>query len=235
MSKVLVIPDVHLKPWMFDKAEEILKEKECDRIVCLGDIPDDWDQEHNQDLYNETFDRAIEFAREHQNLFICWGNHDMSYVWEEMESGYSSFARETVVRGLRELRDSLPDGNCGFIHLVDNVLFTHGGLTVSFVMEHFGSIGASIEYIVNAINGMWRKKLWKDDSPLWARPQNGYRLYPFDMVHVVGHTPVENITCCDNVISTDVFSTYRDGTPIGDQRFIIIDTETKEFTEVATD
>jgi len=27
MSKVFVIPDVHLKPWILDKAEEILYEK----------------------------------------------------------------------------------------------------------------------------------------------------------------------------------------------------------------
>ena len=41
MGKVFVIPDVHLKPWMFDKAEEILSRSEYDKIVCLGDLVDD--------------------------------------------------------------------------------------------------------------------------------------------------------------------------------------------------
>lgn len=235
MSKVLVIPDVHLKPWMFDKAERVLNEKECDRIVCLGDIPDDWGQERNLDLYNETFDRAIAFAKEHQNTYLCYGNHDMSYVWGKMESGYSSYASELVIRKLTELRDTLPEGNCAFIHLFDNVIFSHGGLTLSFIMQHFGALGASIDFIVNSINSMGSDKLWADDGPIWARPQYGYRLYPFDMIHVVGHTPVEKITCCDNVISTDVFSTYRDGSRIGDDHFIIIDTETQKFTEIETD
>jgi len=45
MSKVFVIPDVHLKPWILDKAEEILSQKEYDKVVCLGDLVDDWDQE----------------------------------------------------------------------------------------------------------------------------------------------------------------------------------------------
>ncbi len=43
--KVLVIPDVHLKPWMFERAEEIMKKGMAERAVCLMDIPDDWNQE----------------------------------------------------------------------------------------------------------------------------------------------------------------------------------------------
>lgn len=45
--RVLVIPDIHLKPWIFDLAEEILKEGKADRAVCLMDVPDDWDMELN--------------------------------------------------------------------------------------------------------------------------------------------------------------------------------------------
>ena len=56
MSKVFVIPDAHLKPWMFDKAEELLSRSEYDKIVCLGDLVDDWDQEKKLRLYSETFD-----------------------------------------------------------------------------------------------------------------------------------------------------------------------------------
>ena len=40
--KVLVIPDVHLKPWMFEKAEKILKRKKAERAVCLMDLADDF-------------------------------------------------------------------------------------------------------------------------------------------------------------------------------------------------
>jgi hypothetical protein len=52
------------------------------------------------------------------------------------------------------------------------------------------------------------------------------------MLHVVGHTPMEAITLCDNVLSTDVFSTYRDGTPIGSQKFVIVYTITKDYFEI---
>ena len=39
--KVLVIPDVHLKPWMFQRASELMKEIKPDRTICLMDIADD--------------------------------------------------------------------------------------------------------------------------------------------------------------------------------------------------
>ena len=41
MSRVLVIPDVHLKPWIFDEAEKVDKNSYED-IVVLGDLVDDW-------------------------------------------------------------------------------------------------------------------------------------------------------------------------------------------------
>lgn len=43
--KVLVIPDIHLKPWMFNRAAELLKDGIAGGAVCLMDIPDDWRQE----------------------------------------------------------------------------------------------------------------------------------------------------------------------------------------------
>ena len=52
--KVLVIPDVHLKPWMFQRASELMKEIKADRAVCLMDIADDWRQQFNLDLYIQT-------------------------------------------------------------------------------------------------------------------------------------------------------------------------------------
>ncbi len=65
MCKVFVIPDIHLKPWILDKAEEYLLENAYERTVCLGDIVDDWGQEENLGLYERTFDALIAFANRH--------------------------------------------------------------------------------------------------------------------------------------------------------------------------
>ena len=59
VMRVLVIPDIHLKTWIFDRAEKIIKDGKADRAVCLMDIPDGWNMEFQIEQYKETFDRAI--------------------------------------------------------------------------------------------------------------------------------------------------------------------------------
>ena len=49
------------------------------------------------------------------------------------------------------------------------------------------------------------------------------------ILQVVGHTPVEKIYREGNVISCDVFSTYRDGRAIGTEEFLVVDTESWEY------
>ena len=63
--RVLVIPDIHLKPWIFDRTEKILRDGKADRAVCLMDMPDDWNMEFQIERYKETFDRAIAFAEDY--------------------------------------------------------------------------------------------------------------------------------------------------------------------------
>ena len=107
--KVLVIPDVHLKPWIFEAAERLMREGTAERAVCLMDIADDWDHQFDLDLYRSTYDAAIRFAKEFPDTLWCYGNHDVSYVWEQPESGYSSIAGALVRQKLEELRKALPE------------------------------------------------------------------------------------------------------------------------------
>lgn len=231
--KVLVIPDVHLKPWMFDRASEIIKEKNIDRAVCLMDIADDWMQQYNLDIYMETYERTINFAREFPETLWCYGNHDVCYQWNMRETGYSPIAAYTVNEKLRKLRESLPeDSQIGFIHRIDNVLFMHGGLSDYFVKAYVpAKYYNDVDKVIEIINGFSYPELWNDISPLWCRPQyDGVRLYkPRKLLQVVGHTPVKEITRMGNLISCDVFSTDRDRKPIGTQEFLVIDTETWEY------
>jgi Icc-related predicted phosphoesterase len=94
--KVIVIPDVHLKPHIFEKASKYIAEGKVDRAVCLMNIADDFKQEFNLDLYKKTYDAAIRFAKAHQDTLWCWGNHDMSYIWERLETGFSPYAIDIV-------------------------------------------------------------------------------------------------------------------------------------------
>ena len=232
--KILVIPDVHLKAWMFEAAERLLRDGIADRAVCMMDIADDWDHQFDLDLYRSAYDAAIRFAKTFSDTLWTYGNHDISYVYEEPESGYSGMAASLVRQKLKELRQALPDeSQLAFAHRVDKVLFVHGGLTERFA-EDYVPWAADLDTVVSAINGMSSTELWQDTSPLWHRPQYSYmRTYALGgVIQVVGHTPVTKIERVGNVISCDVFSTFRNGRPIGTQEFLLIDTETGEFCGV---
>lgn len=234
--KVLVIPDIHLKPWLFDRAEDILKNGNAQRAVCLMDVPDDWNMEFHVERYRETYDRAIAFAKTYPDTLWCYGNHDVSYPWGRLESGYSPYAERTVIDKQRELEDSLRDpSQMTFLHRIDNVLFMHGGLTTDFVRwldEEL--LDADMDEVIAAVNNAPRSWLWDNESPLWMRPQYEERdIFRNDVYkQVVGHTPVESIYEKDGIISTDVFSTYRDGRQIGEAAMIVIDTETGTYEKV---
>ena len=109
--KILVIPDVHLKPQMFKQATALMHQGIADRAVCLMDIPDDWDKQYNVGLYEETYDEAVRFAKAFPETAWCYGNHDLSYLWHCLESGYSSMASMTVQRKLLDLREAVPEDN----------------------------------------------------------------------------------------------------------------------------
>lgn len=237
--RVLVIPDCHLKPWMFARAAEILREGRADRAVCLMDLPDDFGKDDIK-YYTDTYDAAISFAKAFPETLWCYGNHDLSYMWGKPESGYHPLFRELVCSKMAELEKALPKKRqLAYIHRIHKVLFLHGGLTQLFVQlnvtrEH----QHRIDSVLKEINEMGSGYLWGEGSPVWYRPQ----LAPDDRVdrlhrggdylQVVGHTPVEDVILEGGVLSCDTFSTYRDGRPYGSERFCIVDTLTLAYETV---
>lgn len=114
---------------------------------------------------------------------------------------------------------------------IDNVLFFHGGVLDYFVDAYVPrSKYNDVEFVVETINHLGKMEMWNDASPIWLRPQHSkMRLYkPRKLLQVVGHTPVSKITKEGNLISTDVFSTRRDGSSIGTEEFLLLDTLTWE-------
>ena len=137
---------------------------------------------------------------------------------------------------LEELENSLQDpSQIAIMHRIDNVIFSHGGLTVDFLRRlNEELLDADIDEVVAAVNNASHNYLWNDESPLWLRPQNrtvnAFRNDTY--TQVVGHTPVEKIFEKDGIISTDVFSTYRDGTQIGEFAMIVIDSKTGKYEKI---
>ncbi|MBP3783275.1 MAG: metallophosphoesterase [Butyrivibrio sp.] len=234
MGKVLVIPDVHLKTWMFNQALDIMENSDCENAVVLGDLVDDWGCKNNYELYEETMNAAISFAKRYPSSYWCFGNHDLSYLWSQYDHpGFSIVAADMVCDKFEELRDALetPE-NLGIIHRIDNTLFSHAGLSRIFVDADLYSMKNDLDCMIDIINGYGYEKLWEENSPIWIRPQYGNLakgMFPKDLLQVVGHTPVNEVLVQDNLITVDTFSTTRGGTPIGNEEFIFVETVEKTW------
>ena len=104
---------------------------------------------------------------------------------------------------------------------------------LQFVRRCFGGGPIlEIDEMIARINQFQQDRIWRDDSVVWARPQYGsLRMYPVYWMQVVGHTPVE-APLSDNhgkLLTLDTFSTYEDGKPIGNEKFVWVDTQTEEW------
>ena len=149
-----------------------------------------------------------------------------------MESGYSIQARITAIEGITKLENVI-GYRYRFVHRIDDVLFSHGGLTENFVFYSCGYHVKEIDDILAKINRMGQRELWRDSSPIWARPQaDFYRMFRDNIFYqVVGHTPVEEPLDVGGVLSLDLFSTYSNGDAHGNQKLYIVDTATRKYEE----
>lgn len=231
MAVILCIPDVHLKPYMFDKAKAILESGQADMAVQLGDLVDDWGEEFNLGLYKRTIDRAKHFHATFPNTLWCIGNHDFGYIdptYGKRQTGFSWFVSEDMNK---ILTDFYREVGGEIVHKVDNVLFSHAGVTQEFADDFRKEVRKGKD-LLSLVNNAPRAHIWTDHSPIWVRPQDTGEIMYGGHLQVVGHTPVKTIKCVDNLLSTDVFSTYRNGAPYGERRFAIVDTK-KETWEYA--
>lgn len=209
--KVLAVGDIHTKVWILDEVFNMIDD--YDALVFVGDYADDWNATP-QDTINIW--KTLKFMQETypEKVILVTGNHDYIYVKNtpSTASGYNQITQHLINmpenREVRNWLEKLP-----IVQYVDGVAYSHAGLVDTY--HHEDDLRVS--------------KMWSDNSPLWARPMSGY-LYK-DMPQVFGHTPSE--TCWEvqkNIWCIDTFSTYRDGTPIGDYTVLEIENGNK-FTK----
>ena len=239
--KCLIIPDCHLKPKMFDQANELLEKGVAECAVVLGDLVDDWGEEFNVSLYEDTMEKAIWFHEKHPETLWCIGNHDVGYYSPQLgvrESGHSRFQETIMNECIKKFEEIGIKQN--IINKVDNVLFSHAGVNKDWVKRHIKR-GQTFDKFIDWINsgpgeGFKYIYLWEDDSPIWWRPQTEYGGEPKEaygnFMQVVGHSPMKYIRKEGNILSCDTFSTYKNGCPYGDQCFAVVDSESKAWAVV---
>ena len=222
MSKVLIIPDIHLKHKMLDLASFIMKNYEIDYAVVLGDTIDDFYA--FEDDYKKTNAKLLEFYYMHKNTIFLWGNHEVHALLDRPVTGNISCSK-TYARLYQE------NFNPKVVHIDNKVIFSHAGIFNNFSLLNEDNL-----------NNLDLKELMTADSPIWARHNYSTNLYVNNKyknyIQVVGHTPEreirEDIVDGCKIISTDVFSTNW-GKKIGEEKFIVIDTTNGKYFKVDID
>lgn len=234
----LVIPDTHLKFWIFDAADKIIDEQHPDAVVVLGDLVDDWEKQSDLGLYETHLKRAIKFANVHQDIAVIWlrGNHEIPYMAPHLNcTGHSSLAEPIVRKYLNRL--DIVAGGMKNLLVIDNVMFSHAGYIPDaddwYKREDKNEELKLIEETENSKNF---SELYDNFSSVWYRPSEKYPPYNrHGILQVVGHTPQRRLTSWRNMIITDVFSTTRFGDVISSEQFIIVDTVSQDIRVFAKD
>lgn len=133
MAKVLVIPDTHVRDF-WKKAKEIIDN--YDKVVFLGDYVDPYEHEFNlnkKELRQKTikdFKEIIEFAKQYSDKVVLLdGNHLLHYF-------NTMYACSRFDNLIADEIETLYCENQELFHrcyLIDNVLFTHAGVSEQWV------------------------------------------------------------------------------------------------------
>jgi len=236
--RILVVPDIHLKTWIIEAAEQVIMAEHPDKVVFLGDLVDDFGCKNNKVAYIQTVDAVIAFFQKHSEAYLCLGNHEASYLWNK-ETNATAYHARTVAKEqcYRLACERILQERFRIAFLFDGVIFSHAGVSSAFVRAYVGDPDTlSAERIVRKINQLGVDELWQYGSPIWYRPTfiAGWdELYGDNKIlQVTGHTPMETIKQENNLVCCDTFSTYPNHKPIGDQTFCLVDTETKTWKAV---
>jgi 3',5'-cyclic AMP phosphodiesterase CpdA len=200
--RILAIGDIHGRDNWKDAAKRV---DEFDQIVFTGDFCDSFDKKDIDILHN--LNEILNFKKEYgDKIILIHGNHDlMNYYYQPRScSGF----RFTMMHDLYDLF-SRWYGTFQLAHSVGNYLFSHAGVSLTWLRECKINSKLSLPQLVERINGLEHSGkgrlcllhktyirggsgyagscLWEDESEI-----HRHGLIP-DVIQVFGHTPQEDI------------------------------------------
>lgn len=210
--RVLIIPDVHGRTLWKEHVKE-----EHDLCVFLGDYFDSWDETAASQIAN--FREIMEYKKANKDKTKCLiGNHDHHYIrgCNGGTSGYQKVHAVDIQLVMEEFMDEL---QAAYIlrHETSNILFTHAGVSKSFLKLPYIAIDENSPTLDEDLNMLMKHKptcfmfngreSHGDDvyqTPIWIRPKSLIADKIDGYVQVVGHTQMKEISVQDGVIFTDV-------------------------------
>lgn len=207
--KILATGDIHTKKWIIDLVESVIDE--YDAVVFVGDYADDWGASAQSSV--DTWYKLFNLYKKYPNkVKAVRGNHDYIYTVKTptLQSGFD-YQTQLLINDpkhlvLKDWLASLP-----LIIELDGVTYAHAGIDEQW-------------------NGKYDvASIWQDISPIWTRPDWAHYK---KIKQVVGHTPQQTVTEVQKGIwLIDTFSTYPNGTPVGDGTQLVV-TDGKKFKKI---
>lgn len=214
MRRIISISDTHgRKEWK----EIVGREEAADVIIFEGDYFDSFDIPYAEQSAN--FQDILEFARKDPRIILLIGNHDFHYCsWARVaHEHYSGFQPRNASMINYDLSAALTEGLLKVAHSEGDVLFTHAGITKTFLerleIENNGGLAQALnagfdEEPMNFKFVLGERMDYSGDDPangcLWVRPRSLDADKIEGWKQVVGHTRTLNIFEMDGIWFTDV-------------------------------
>jgi len=203
--KTVVIGDTHGRSlWKLI----VNQEQDADRIIFIGDYFDSFEISGVEQIQN--FKEIIEYKKTSgKEVIMLVGNHDHHYYPEvgyTGTSGYQSGIAPSINQVIDENRQHLQ-----IAYSFDEFLFTHAGVSPTFMDGEFGEEGWVEDNVVELLNDLFKYKPKSFDfngtdpygdntyqTPIWIRPKSLMAVnkkhdkgLKKKYIQVVGHTQVK--------------------------------------------
>ena len=204
--KTVVIGDVHGRSlWKL-----IVNQENPDRVIFIGDYFDSFEISGVEQIQN--FKEIIEYKEKSgKEVIMLVGNHDHHYYPEvgyTGTSGYQSRISPSINQGIDENRQHLQ-----IAYSFDEFLFTHAGVSPTFMDGEFGEEGWVEDNVVELLNDLFKYKPKSFDfngtdpygdntyqTPIWIRPRSLMAVnkkhdkgLKKKYIQIVGHTQVKKL------------------------------------------
>lgn len=230
--RVIGIGDIHGRSaWK----EIVMKEKNADKIVFQGDYFDSR-QGHSGMRQLTNYNDIVAFKKANpEQVVLLFGNHDFHYILS-MNEQYSGYQGSYAIDFANAIEIDLRERNLQMAYMADGVLFTHAGITKTWLKDQLelevldlNTIDIVNDYLyyrpaVFKFNMGDNGSMTGDDvtqPPIWVRPYSLSKDKFENVWYSVGHTQVEDISIVEEhkIVLTDCLArknsyvVFEDGKP----------------------
>lgn len=233
--KIVVIGDIHGRDCWFDIVNQ---NKDADLFIFVGDYFDSFTIPSLEQISN--FRSILKFKEENPGkVILLIGNHEFHYTSGGVGAMYDGFDYSTFYNMKLELDSLIKREELKICHKVDNILFSHAGVTNTWVENNSVDL-SNIEHSINDFL-VYRPRVFNFTSgdkygdsitqgPLWVRENSLKEDGLSDYIHIVGHSHSEDIifNINDNEVNYVIIDTLEHKKYL---EITILDDNTKIFTQ----